>query len=96
MFIEAMCPLLAARCPGAGPLVGLVRVPNLSYAADLTLLAESEADMNALLSALDLFCHLMRMVVNLDKTVGLIFGPRGHPPAPVFLYQGALPAGAFG
>jgi len=44
--------------------------------------------MNALLTALDLFCHLMRMVVNLDKTVGLVFAARAHSSAPVFLYQG--------
>jgi hypothetical protein len=57
-------------------------MPNLLYADDLTLLAENEADMNALLSALELFCHLMRMVVNLAKPMGLVFGPRGIPRHP--------------
>ena len=87
-FIETICPLLEARCPGAGPLIGLSTVPNLLYADDLTLFAESEKDMNALLGALDLFCHLMRMVVNLDKTVALVFACRPHAPAPVFSYRG--------
>jgi len=87
-FIEIICPLLEARCPGAGPLVGLSNVPNLLYADDLTLFAESEKDMNALLGALDLFCHLMRMVVNLDETVGLVFASRRHAPAPAFSYRG--------
>jgi len=87
-FIETICPLLEAHCPGAGPLIGLSNVPNLLYADDLTLFAESEKDMDALLGALDLFCHLMRMVVNLDKTVALVFASRRHAPAPVFSYRG--------
>jgi hypothetical protein len=59
MLIETICALLAARCPGAGRLVGLAHVPDLlyrchSHADDLTQLAESKADMNALLVTLDL------------------------------------------
>ena len=77
LFIERLRPLLLHLCPDAGPLIGDIRVPEQFYADDVMLAAESPEDMQCLLDALAVFCHLFRMAVNVQKTVGLILRPPG-------------------
>ena len=75
LFIERLRLLLAARCPGAGPTIGSLRVPELLYADDLIFLANTVEEMQQLLDVLAVFCHAFRMVVNLRKTWGIVFRP---------------------
>lgn len=77
LFIERLRPLLAERCPGAGPLVGFMRLPELLFADDLTLLVHTLEHMQQLLDALVIFCVLFHMRVNVGKTKALVFRPPG-------------------
>jgi hypothetical protein len=75
LFIERLHPLLEHMCPGVGILVGAMRILEQLYADDLQLAVEDPADMQRVLDALEVFCHLFGMVVNVEKTTGLILRP---------------------
>jgi len=77
LFIERLRVLISNRCPGMGPLIGSLRVPELFYADDLALICENPDDMQALLDCLSLFCSLFHMKVNVAKTWGIVFRPKG-------------------
>jgi len=77
LFIERLRPLIEHRCPGMGPLVGSLRVPEMLYADDLLFATEDAAHMQALLDTLAVFCHLFRMMVNLEKTFAIVLCPAG-------------------
>jgi hypothetical protein len=79
LFIERLRPLLEHLCPGVGPVIGALRVPEQLYADDLQLAVEDPADMQRLLDALAVFCHLFHMVVNVQKTIGMILRPPHIP-----------------
>jgi hypothetical protein len=65
-------------------LAGL-RVKLVIYADDVLLLAESEADAQAMLDVLALFCRLFGMRVNFAprKTCAVVFRPAGRVPSAV-------------
>jgi hypothetical protein len=74
-----------------GPVLAGLRVPLVIYADDVLLLAESEADAQALLDVLALFCMLFGMRVNLAprKTCAVVFRPAGQvPSAANLVFQG--------
>ena len=77
LFIERLRPLLAHRCPGMGPLLGNLRVPEQFYADDVQLATERPEDMQCLLDALEIFCHMFKMALNVQKTVGMVLRPAG-------------------
>ena len=59
--------------PGAGPILGGLRVPQILYADDVVLLVETPGEMQQLLDVLQQFCTLFGMQVNLTKTKGVVF-----------------------
>lgn len=86
LFIELLHELIKLRLPGAGPVLGQLRVPDVMYADDVTLIANSPEDAQALLDVLDIFCRLFGMEVNLapHKTCVVVFR-RPHTPVPTGL-----------
>ena len=83
LFIEMLHELICMRLPGAGPRVGALPVPDLLYADDVVLLAETPAAAQNLLDCLALFCRLFGMEVNLapEKTCMMVFRrPRARMP----------------
>jgi hypothetical protein len=92
LFIELLHHLIATRCPGAGPQLESLRVPELLYADDGTLLAWGgdasppragavATEAQQLLDCLDVFCRLFGMEVNLapHKTCAVVFHGPGAP-----------------
>ena len=80
LFIEQLHELIAMKLPGAGPLIGDMRVPEIMYADDVKLLAVNDPKaLQQLLDVLHLFCRLFDMEVNLKphKTCIVIFRPSG-------------------
>jgi hypothetical protein len=80
LFIEVLHDLIRLRVPGAGPVLsGGLKVPDLMYADDVCLVAESPGEAQKLLDCLDLFCCLFDMEVNLapHKTCVVVFRPPG-------------------
>lgn len=79
LFIEVLHELIRMRVPGAGPVLGGLAVPDLMYADDVCLVAESPEDAQQLLDCLDLFCRLFDMEVNMapHKTCVVVFRPPG-------------------
>ena len=75
LFIERLRPLLAGQCPGAGPMIGSLRLPEILFADDLTLLSYVKEHMQQLLNALAVFCVLFKMRVNPTKTRAVVFRP---------------------
>ena len=66
LFIEQLHELIAMKLPGAGPLIGDMRVPEIMYADDVKLLAVNDPKaLQQLLDVLHLFCRLFDMEVNL-------------------------------
>ena len=78
LFIEQLHYLLVENVPGAGPMFGRLRIPDLMYADDVMLMViNSPGQMQGLLDALHLFCKLFGMEVNIKKTKIIIFRPIG-------------------
>lgn len=83
LFIEMLHELICMRVPGAGPHISALSVPDLLYADDVVLLAETPAAAQSLLDCLALFCRLFGMEVNLapEKTCMMVFRrPHTHVP----------------
>lgn len=82
LFIDRVEKWLAERLPQVGVQLGAHLVRLLLYADDLTLLASSAADLQALLAALHEFSVLNSLEVNVAKCAVVVFGrstPRaGH------------------
>jgi hypothetical protein len=81
---------------GVGPVLGNLRVPDIMYADDVTLISHSAAGAQELLNVLDVFCQLFGMEVNLapHKTCVIVLRP-GKAPAPAglrLLYKGHVVA----
>jgi hypothetical protein len=87
LFIEVLHELVRQHAGAVGPVLAGLRVPLVIYADDVLLLAESEADAQALLDVLALFCRLFGMRVNLAprKTCAVVFRPAGQAPPAVTL-----------
>jgi hypothetical protein len=83
LFIEMLHELITIRgkpSPGGGltplgPRVGSLHVPDLLYADDGCLIAESPTDVQSLLECLQLFCEITGMEVNMHpkKTCVVVF-----------------------
>jgi hypothetical protein len=78
LFIEQLHDLILAKCPGVGPEMNGMRVPDLLYADDATLLATRPEHIEQLLACLKLFCKLFGMRVNVSKTLVVIFRSPKH------------------
>src|SRR6185437_4293193 len=75
IFIDLLYELIQLQVPGAGPVVGNLRVSNLMYADDVNLITRDPAEMQQLLDCLRVFCYLFDMEVNMDphKTCCVVF-----------------------
>ena len=82
LFIEMLHELICMRLPGAGPQVDALSVPDLLYADDVVLLAETPEAAQNLLDCLALFCRLFGMEVNLapEKTCMMVLPANFHDP----------------
>lgn len=80
MFMDVLHELISMELPGAGPIIGNIRVPDLDYADDLALIAlHDPAMLQQLLNCLDIFCAMFGMTVNfdtIDKTCAVAFRAR--------------------
>jgi hypothetical protein len=88
LFIEQLDALLRQNVPGAGPMIGNIRVPVLLYADDANVLSRvaelkgltvEVTEMQQMLDCLELFCALFGMKVNVAKTKFVIFRKGGRP-----------------
>lgn len=73
LFIEQLHDMLQLNCPGVGPVLGAVCLPDLLYADDVSLLAQQPEHLQELLRVLEIFCYIFDMEVNLSKTFIVIF-----------------------
>jgi hypothetical protein len=65
MFTDMLHELMQMQVPGAGPLLEQLRVPDISYADDVTLIAyDDPAQLQRLLDCLSIFCAIFKMDVN--------------------------------
>jgi hypothetical protein len=94
VFIDMLHELIRLRVPGAGPILGSIRVSDLIYADDVMMIAMNDpAQAQQLLDCLDLFCAIFGMQVNTDprKTCVVVFrDPRSRAPADVFTFRGEV------
>jgi hypothetical protein len=76
LFVEQLHELIRMQLPGAGPLVGGLRVPDIMYADDIKLLACTAQELQQLLDVLHIFCRLFDMKVNVSpqKTCIVLYG----------------------
>ena len=65
--------------PGVGVHMGQMLLQILLYADDLVLLAESQADLQKMLNALQQFCELMGLMVTVKKSDAVIFNSNYAP-----------------
>lgn len=81
LFIELLHELIRLKAPGAGPVLGGLRVPDIMYADDVTLIGHSPGAVQQLLDVLDVFCRLFGMEVNLapTKTCVVVFRAKTLP-----------------
>jgi hypothetical protein len=86
LFIEQLHEMIQLQLPGAGPVVGALRVPAIMYADDIKLLATTAEELQQLLDCLWVFCQLFDMRVNVSphKTCIVMYGtaPRKHARSP--------------
>ena len=76
MFIDILHELIQMRVPGAGPMMEQLRVPDISYADDVSLIAyDDPAQAQHLLDCLSIFCAIFKMEVNQHelKTCAVVF-----------------------
>jgi hypothetical protein len=74
LFIEQLHELILHQCPGMGPVIGGMPVPDILYADDVSCLTGDPAHLQRFLDTLHLFCRLFGMRVNTSKTFIVIFG----------------------
>lgn len=75
LFIELLHDLIRLKCPGAGPVLNGLPVPDILYADDVALIARTAAEAQGLMDVLDVFCRLFDMEVNMGprKTCAVVF-----------------------
>jgi Reverse transcriptase (RNA-dependent DNA polymerase) len=76
MFIDMLHELIQMQVPGAGPMLEQLRVPDISYADDVSLIAyDDPAQAQHLLDCLSIFCAIFKMEVNQHelKTCAVVF-----------------------
>jgi hypothetical protein len=76
MFIDILHELIQMQVPGAGPMLEQLRVPDISYADDVSLIAyDDHVQAQHLLDCLSIFCAIFKMEVNQheSKTCAVVF-----------------------
>jgi hypothetical protein len=76
MFIDILHELIQMQVPGAGPMLEQLRVPDISYADDVSLIAyDDPLQAHHLLDCLSIFCAIFKMEVNQheSKTCAVVF-----------------------
>jgi hypothetical protein len=75
LFIELLHDMIKLQLPGAGPILGNLRVPDIMYADDVTLVSSDPVEVQQLLDVLSVFCRIFDMEVNLapHKTCVVVF-----------------------
>jgi len=73
IFIDALEGHIRATFPHSTIRVGKLVVPQLLYADDIVLVAESQGEMQKLLDALSCFCSKKHLTVNLAKSAVVVF-----------------------
>jgi hypothetical protein len=81
LFIDRLEAWLDERLPELGVTLGAEKLRLLLYADDLTLLATSPEDLQALLACLQTFCDQYQLHVNVAKCAVVVFGRRKPCPA---------------
>ena len=84
LFIELLHDMIKLKLPGAGPVLGSLRVPDIMYADDVTLISSDPVEVQQLLDVLSVFCRIFDMEVNLapHKTCVVVFRrPRARVPS---------------
>ena len=79
LFIEQLHELLLQQCPGMGPVIGGMHVPDILYADDVVCMSTDPEHVQHFLDALELFCTLFGMRVNTGKTYIVIFRAPSTP-----------------
>ena len=97
LFMDLLHQLIAVEIPGAGPLVGSLRVPEIMYAGDVGLISTDHSQAQDLLNCLDILCHIFDMEVNRQphKTCCVVFRSPGvllPPGLPPLCYRGQVVA----
>ena len=67
-------------------MLGDYALPLLLYTDDLAIMSRSEEGLQRLMDALQAFCHIKRLTVNIDKTKAMVFSQRQTGLA--LIYQG--------
>jgi hypothetical protein len=93
LFIDRLEAWLDKRLPECGVTLGAEKLRLLLYADDLTLLAASPEELQALLDCLQTFCDRYQLHVNVAKCVVVVFGRRKPCPAKYLLPDGWQYAG---
>jgi len=89
LFIELLHDMIKLKLPGAGPVLGSLRVPDIMYADDVTLVSSDPVEVQQLLDVLCVFCRIFDMEVNLapHKTCVVVFRrPRARQRQPQYNY----------
>ena len=91
LFIDGLERFLRGACPEAGALSSDgTRVPVLGYADNFILLATSQAQLQALLRALEEFCRSVGMGLSVPKTKVLVFQNGARVPCQLTCSTGEL------
>lgn len=91
LFVELLHDMLRQHAAGVGPVLAGLQVPDILYADDGALVAESPEGCQALLDVLAFFCRLFGMRINLapSKTCAVVFRRPGQGcPAIDLLFEG--------
>jgi hypothetical protein len=99
IYIDSLHQHVASHCPDIGPTLRTaqhLRLNLLIYADDTALLAESEADLQALLTCAESWCDAHGMSISTIKSEVVVFnnpraGARRHQHARVFVHGKQLP-----
>ena len=94
LFIDLLHELITLRVPGAGPILGSLRVPDIIYADDVILIAmDDPTQAQNLLDCLDMFCAIFGMEVNTDPRTTcavVVRDARSNVPAVVLKFRGEV------
>ena len=81
LFADGLHRYLLAECPGEGHVLSDGRrVPDLAYADDFVLLADTPEGLQRLINATMAFCVATGMQICIQKTKVLVFGKRWPGP----------------
>ena len=79
LFIDGLHQYLQDAVPDAGVRVQHLRVTDLIYADDISLLACTPQHLQALLDAMEAYCSAIHMTISSDKTKIMVLGDHALP-----------------